>query len=183
MKRHQLEHLLRAAGSVSGLDRVIVIGSQSILGARPDAPAELCLSMEADLIFPDAPEKSDLIDGTIGEGSMFHDTYGYYAQGVDFTTAILPHGWQDRLHEVETPNTRGTKGLCLDPPDLIASKYVAGREKDFEFIRAAFRHGVVNQAEVLERVALLPVTPEQVQTLAAKVRRDVEVARDDSKRR
>ena len=41
MKRHQLEHLLRAAGSVSGLDRVIVIGSQSILGARPDAPEAL----------------------------------------------------------------------------------------------------------------------------------------------
>ena len=108
MKRHQLEHQLRAAGSVSGLDRVIVIGWQSILGARPDAPDALCMSMEADLILPDAPEKSGLIDGTIGEGSMFHDTYGYYAQGVDFTTALLPDGWQERLHEVDSPNTRGT---------------------------------------------------------------------------
>ena len=181
MKRHQLEHLLRAAGSVSGLDRVIVIGSQSILGARPDAPAELCLSMEADLIFPDAPEKSDLIDGTIGEGSMFHDTYGYYAQGVDFTTAILPEGWQDRLHEVDSPDTRGTKGLCLDPPDLIASKYAAGREKDFEFIRAAFRHQIVTETEVLRQVALLPITPDQMEILKVKVRRDVEFARGDSK--
>ena len=182
MKRHQLEHPLRAAGSVFGLDRVIVIGSQSILGSRPDAPPELCLSMEADLIFPDAPEKSDLIDGTIGEGSMFHDTYGYYAQGVDFTTAILPQGWQDRLHEVDSPDTRGTKGLCLDPPDLIASKYAAGREKDFEFIRAAFRFKIVIEADVLQRVALLPVTQKQAQTLEEKVRRDVAITLGQSAR-
>jgi len=50
MNRLQLEHLLRAAGSIAGQDRVIVIGSQSILGAWPDAPASLLLSMEADFV-------------------------------------------------------------------------------------------------------------------------------------
>ena len=173
MKRLQLEHLLGAAGGVSGQDRVIVIGSQSILGAWPDAPAALLLSMEADLIFPDNPALSDLVDGTIGEGSIFHETYGYYAQGVDFTTAVLPTGWQDRLHEIKSPNTRGTAGLCLDPPDLIAAKYAAGREKDFEFIRTAFRHGVVAPAAVLERVGMLPLAPEQIALLKQKVERDV----------
>ena len=176
MNRIQLEHLLRAAGSVSGHDRVIVIGSQSILGAFPDAPAVLRMSMEADLIIPDAPDCSDLIDGTLGEGSMFHETFGYYAQGVDFTTATLPEGWQGRLYEIESANTRGTKGLCLDPPDLIASKYVAGREKDYEFIRQAFRHKVVAEQVVFLRIELLPIERERIDTLLAKVRRDVELA-------
>lgn len=71
MNRRQLEHLLRAAGSISGQDRVIVIGSQSILGARPDAPASLLMSMEADFFFPNKPESSDIVDGTIGEDPMY----------------------------------------------------------------------------------------------------------------
>ena len=28
---------------------------------------------------------------------MFHSTFGYYAQGITRSTAILPQGWQDRL--------------------------------------------------------------------------------------
>ena len=172
MNRLQLEHLLRAAGSISGHDRVIVIGSQSILGAVPDAPEALRMSMEADLIFPDAPESSDLIDGTLGEGSLFHDTYGYYAQGVDFGTAILPEGWRERLHAIDSPNTRGTTGLCLDPPDLIAAKYAAGREKDFEFIRHALRHKVVSEQIVRERLALLPLDRARIDALLDKLLRD-----------
>jgi len=181
MNRLQLEHLLRAAGSIAGQDRVIVIGSQSILGARPDAPASLLMSMEADFIFPDNPESSDIVDGTIGEGSIFHETYGYYAQGVDSTTAILPMGWRERLHVVDSPDTRGTKGLCLDPADLVASKYVAGREKDFEFIRQALRHGVVSEHVVLQRIEMLPVDRDQIDVLKIKVRRDVAMANDRDK--
>ena len=41
MKRHELEHLIRAAGAITGSDEIIVIGSQAILGARPDAPPSL----------------------------------------------------------------------------------------------------------------------------------------------
>lgn len=33
-----------------------------------------------------------MIDGSIGELSPFHETFGYYAQGVDETTAVLPEG-------------------------------------------------------------------------------------------
>ena len=178
MNRLQLEHLLRAAGSIAGQDRVIVIGSQSILGAWPDAPASLLMSMEADFIFPDNPESSDIVDGTIGEGSIFHETFGYYAQGVGATTAILPADWRDRLHVVDSPDTRGTKGLCLDPADLLASKYAAGRDKDFEFIRQAFRHGVVSEHVVLQRIEMLPIDRDRIDVLKIKVRRDVAMAKD-----
>ena len=49
-------------------------------------------SIEVDILIPDDEEKADVIDGTIGELSLFHHTYGYYAQGVDSTTAMLPAG-------------------------------------------------------------------------------------------
>jgi hypothetical protein len=71
MTRAQLEHIIRAAGTIADTDDLVVIGSQAVLGEFPDAPAELLVSNEAD-VFPRAdPGRSDLIDGTIGEGSPF----------------------------------------------------------------------------------------------------------------
>jgi hypothetical protein len=82
MKRPQLEHILRAAAAITGADRFVVIGSQAILGQVPDPPAELVVSIEADLFSLRGAEDADLIDGTIGELSPFHRTFGYYAHGV-----------------------------------------------------------------------------------------------------
>lgn len=35
---------------------------------------------------------ADLLDGSIGEASMFHATFGCYAEGLVESTAILPQG-------------------------------------------------------------------------------------------
>ena len=63
-----------------------------------------------------------MIDGAIGELSFFHDEFGYYAQGVGPTTAVLPAGWEGRFVKVENENTRGAIGLCLEIHDLLAAK-------------------------------------------------------------
>lgn len=97
MTREQLEHVIRAASTIAADDEIVVIGSQSILAQFPHAPAELRVSTEADVYPKNHPERADLIDGSIGELSPFHDTFGYYAQGVSEGTAILPAGWQGRL--------------------------------------------------------------------------------------
>ena len=97
MTRPQLEHIIRAAAGTAGVRDLVVIGSQAILGSYPDAPAELTRSIEADVFPREAPDRSVVIDGAIGELSLFHETFGYYAHGVDETTAVLPNGWRDRL--------------------------------------------------------------------------------------
>ena len=171
MRRDELEHLIRAAGSLTGADDIVVVGSQSILGTMPSAPAELLRSMEADLFTWRGPEDSDLIDGSIGEGSPFHETFGYYGQGVGVDTAVLPAGWRDRLVEVRNENTRGIAGWCLELHDLAASKLVAGREKDLEFIEAMVRHGVIDPAAMMERIAGLPTGTGEGAGLAARWRR------------
>ena len=107
MQRHELEHLIRAAGAITGACEIVVIGSQAILGARPDAPTFLLRSSEADLFTLRDPKDADLIDGSIGEGSPFHETFGYYAHGVGPETAILPAGWTDRLVPFASAATRG----------------------------------------------------------------------------
>ena len=150
MTRVQLEHVIRAAGTIADVDDIVVIGSQAILGQFPGAPLELLVSNEADVYPRDCSERSELIDSTIGEGSPFDRCFGYYAHGVDETTAILPDGWRERLVLVTGENTRFVRGWCLEVHDLAIAKYIAGREKDLAFTRVLVRSAMVWR-EVLEQ--------------------------------
>jgi Nucleotidyltransferase of unknown function (DUF6036) len=159
VKREQLEHVLRAASNVVHERDVLVIGSQAILGAIGEdrLPAEATTSIEADLAFLDDPsdEKADAVDGAIGELSRFHETYGYYAQGVSVSTATLPAGWRDRLISLDTPATKPGRGLCLEPHDCVVSKLVAGRWKDHDFAAALIRERLIDPDVLLERIEIL----------------------------
>lgn len=154
MRRSDLEHLIRAAGAITGSRRVVVIGSQAILGQFPfEAPEWAVMSMEADLLPIDAPGTADLLTGTIGELSAFHDSFGYYGDGVSIDTAVLPDHWESRLVEIKNENTNGYSGLCLEIHDLLISKYVAGREKDRSFCRAVVDAGLVDMQTLRSRLA------------------------------
>lgn len=172
MQRSELEHIIRAAGSIANDSEIVVIGSQSILGQFPNAPASLLVSAEADVFPMRNPQLSDLIDGSIGEGSPFHDMFGYYAQGVDDKTATLPSGWRDRLVRINNQNTVGVTGLCLEVHDLAISKYVAGREKDREFTKELARHNMTQRATLLARERDTEMAPELRKIVKARIERD-----------
>jgi hypothetical protein len=155
VNRQQLEHVIRAAAAIAEDDEIVVIGSQSILGAFPNAPAPLLVSMEADVFPRRHPDRADLIEGAIGEGSLFHETFGYYAQGVGPETAVLPSGWEHRLVRISNPNTHGATGLALEPHDLAMAKYVAAREKDGDFLRTAASSGLLNVATLRDRLLMM----------------------------
>lgn len=110
--------------------------------------------------------KSDQVDGAIGELSAFHETHGYYAQGVSVTTAILPRGWQTRVVVVESSGTAPGRGHCLDLHDCVVSKLVAGRKKDHIFAEALIREHLIDPAILFERIALLdgvhPLVPQRL---------------------
>jgi len=172
MKRSELEHLIRAAGSIADDREIVIIGSQSILGQFPNAPASLLVSAEADVFPLNHPELSDLIDGSIGEGSPFHELYGYYAQGVDEGTATLPRGWRERLVKISNPNTLGVTGLCLEVHDLAISKYVAGRDKDREFTRELVKQSMVRQDVLMARERETDLSAELRKLVKARIERD-----------
>lgn len=174
MRRNELEHAIRASGSIADDNEIVVIGSQAVLGQFPSAPEELCVSNDVDVYPKNHPERWSLIDGSIGELSPFHQTFGFYVQGVERHTATLPDGWEDRLVRVHNSNTNGVTGWCLEVHDLVISKYVAGREKDREFARAAFRHGIVQQEVLIERLADTPIDVERRDQLRAAIEHDVE---------
>lgn len=156
MTREQLEHAIRAACDLTQDTEVIVFGSQAILGQYPDAPDALRQSAEADIAPRHAIDKIDLIDAVLGEGSMFHRTHGFYVHGVPIETAVLPKGWERRAVKVQNANTRQSIGWCVEAHDLAASKLVAFRDKDRDFVRVLLAERLVKPRKLLLRVGQLP---------------------------
>lgn len=171
MKREQFEHTIRAAGAILGDNEVLVIGSQAIHASIDYQLAEAERSIEADISSLDDKDgsRADLIDGSIGELSVFQETFGYYAQGVTPQTATLPDGWRNRLIPFITPATNGVTALCLEPHDLWISKAVAGRPKDREFCKALIERNIVEVKTLRQRLekieTLNPAIEKQVSSL------------------
>jgi len=136
------------------------------LASFPTLRPEFLVSNEADVFRRRHAERTDLIDATIGEASPFQRSFGYYAHGVDESTAILPEGWRDRLILVTGENTRFVRGWCLETHDLAIAKYAAGREKDLEFTSALARHAMVDRDVLERRLASTPLDP-QVRSLVS----------------
>ena len=56
------------------------------------AAAAKLQSLEVDIYPATEPDKADLIDGALGDGSPFHRAFGYYGHGVGPDTAKAPAG-------------------------------------------------------------------------------------------
>lgn len=171
MNRDQLEHLIRAAAVIAADSEIVVFGSQAILGQFPDAPESMRVSVEADLFPLHHPERADVIDGSIGELSPFHETFGYYAHGVAEETARLPVGWRERLVVVENANTGGARGLCLEVHDLLVAKVIAGREKDIAFLQEAAEQRMADAETLLRRLSTVEVDPSVRETAGRAIER------------
>lgn len=164
MRRDQFEHVIRAAAEIVE-DEIVVVGSQAVLAQHPAAPEALLTSLEVDLFPRNHPERAEEIDGAIGDGSPFHETWGYYAHGVGPETAIAPAGWENRLIEVELPplgrRRETVTAWCLEVHDLVLAKLAAGRPHDLSFALEAVRAGLVDPDQLRLGLALMPETHRQ----------------------
>jgi hypothetical protein len=164
LRVEHFEHVIAAAAEVTGEDELVVVGSQAILGSIDQPPEALLQSLEADIYPLRDPASADAIDGALGDGSQFHLAYGYYAHSVGPETARAPKGWQQRLVRREIPtrvaSSRRPVALCLEIHDLILSKCVAGRERDWDYAAEAIQAGLVDPATLFARVPELPVADE-----------------------
>ena len=189
MNRNELEHIIRAAGEIAEVRKVIILGSQAILAQFTNLSEELSeadgsgisevlqnreilvRSIEADIMVPDSAEKTEIVEGAIGELSSFHNSFGYYAQGVDRTTSKLPDGWETRLVEICNENTNGISGLCLEIHDLIISKLYAGRKKDIEFFQATINLGMLSQETCVKRMNKTSMTADRKHLIEERIKR------------
>lgn len=165
MRRAELEHVIRAAADVVGDNELVIVGSQAILGQFPDAPESMLVSREADVYPRNHPERGDEIDGSLGDGSYFDSSFGYYAHAVGPETAKAPAGWEGRLVPVQSENTGHATGWCLEVHDLVLSKCAAGRERDWDFAKEALRHNLMDPEELQRRAADLPLSIAEIERI------------------
>src|SRR3979490_674959 len=159
MKKREVDHVLRAAGRITGEKQFIIIGSQSLHGKYPDIADEILTSFEVDLVASKNADRTEWLN-VIGVDSPFHESFAYYADPVDLNTATLPKGWKRRLVNLPPGEPEGVRGLCLEPHDLAIAKYAAAREKDLIFTRELACRGIVSEERLLSLLDLTPVEEE-----------------------
>ncbi len=176
MKKQQVDHILRAAGRITGEKQFVIIGSQSLHGKFPDIADDIVRSVEVDLIAKKNSDRTEWLNA-IGQDSPFHQSFGYYADPVDDTSAVLPKGWKGRLVNLPPGDTEGVRGLCLDPHDLAIAKYAAGREKDIAFNREMVVRGIVIQEQLLDLLETTAIDDKVRDRVRACIARDFEASK------
>ena len=118
LRRPDIDHILRAAASLSGHSRFVMVGTGAVIATARHIPVVMMMTEEIDIYVEDAADPdwiSDLIDASIGRDSQFHRTFGYYGDGVSKRTAIMPLDWRQRATEYTTQDGLAT-AICPSPP-------------------------------------------------------------------
>ena len=159
--------MLRAAAAICEDNEFIIIGSQSLHGKYPDLADDILMSQEVDIIAKNKSTRTEFLN-VIGIDSPFHIEFGYYADPVAVSTAILPKKWKNRLVHLKLErDDAGIKAYCIEPHDLVVAKLAAGRDKDHIFIRALLERALLDPDTVGARIAETTVSARQKQQMAA----------------
>ena len=156
LKKAHIAHMLRAAAAITGRTSFVMVGTGAVIAQLRDVPLALTQTREIDIHAEDGDAAvSDLIDGTIGEGSQFDETFGYYAHGVEEGTASLPRDWRSRAVRLPLEDQPGVSCTCPDVSDIALSKVVAWRDKDRAWLLAAVSAGLLDVDGMRSRAGLL----------------------------
>jgi hypothetical protein len=79
---------------------------------------------------------------------------------------------EGRLLHLPVGNTRGVRGLCLEPHDLAISQHVASRDKDRIFTQELARRSLVDHEKLLALVEQTPISAELKERVRAAIARD-----------
>ena len=157
MRREALDLLAAKVAEITGLQRLVIVGSQSAHGQLGWLPSPVIRSVEADFLLPGFGRHS-VIDDECGPESDFYAEHGVYADPLGAGIVTLPRGWEERLVPI-ADSTGVAKWWALEIHDTAASKLIAGRDKDFEFIAELTHSDRFSMDTFLERATLLRESP------------------------
>jgi Nucleotidyltransferase of unknown function (DUF6036) len=160
MKIGSINHILRSAAAITNHRTFVIVGSAAVIARlRGNIPGPMTLSDEVDIYAFDAPnveELSDLIDGSIGQDSSFHSTFGYYADGVSPETSKMPSNWTERASKYESSESPNVLAIVPEENDIALAKLVAWREKDIRWLKDGVAAGVLSTTKMSARLTLMP---------------------------
>lgn len=145
MRLRSLTRLLEAVFALVHPEDVTVLGSSALLACDPslgESGQPLELSLDADLLVQPCDERqAGVLHEAIGEGSLYHQNYGVYADIMrPDVEETFPEGWRSR--RISMPDM--PRASCLDAHDVAAAKLVLGRPKDMTLLRALLARGTLD---------------------------------------
>ena len=158
------ENLLKLAEEIRRLAPnaiPIIVGSQAVHVITNFVPETVRQSIECDFLLT-GDGKSEIraaINKKLGVFSPFQIEHGFYADALGLATVILPTGWRERLQTLEDENGN-VIAYVAEIHDIAVSKLIAGREKDFLFLKEAFLREYISIDEFLERSRLIRSMPQ-----------------------
>jgi hypothetical protein len=165
VNKEQLLDLTERVKLVAGIELPVIVGSQSLYAVTSNVPDSVRRSVECDfLLLAAGPPVFRAVIEQIGFASSFQETHGYYADAVGLATVVLPAGWQERLVPL-TDEARRTHAYCLEVHDTCVSKLMAGREKDFTFIKELLNRGLADMSTFLLRAETILDMPQSAALL------------------
>jgi len=165
VNKEQLLDLTERVKLVAGVELPVIVGSQSLYAVTSNVPDNVRCSVECDfLLLAAGPPIFRAVIEQIGFASSFQETHGYYADAVGLATVVLPAGWQERLVPL-TDEAGKTHAYCLEIHDTCVSKLIAGREKDFTFIKELLNRGLADMVTFLSRAETILSMPQSAALL------------------
>ncbi len=132
MNAEQFYHVCRSAATIANLSELTVFGAAAVTPwIELNKSTRYWGSMEVDVALPNQ-ELGDLVDGTVGELSLFHNTFGIYAHGLTLEGFIAESGWRSRSGLFNDPVSK-VKIIVPSVVDLVVSKFARGDDRDLQF--------------------------------------------------
>ena len=147
-------HVARALSEITGRKELVVVGSAAVIAAMVEMNGNDFGTEDVDIFSLDSDDEERFIDEAeiIGRDSKFHETHGYYADGVGPKTAIMPADWKTRAEARNVPGAPGVVLWVPDMNDVALAKLCAWRDKDIQWLKIAVKEGVIEPAVMASRL-------------------------------
>lgn len=160
VQKSDLFELVRQIKQIAPEEIPIIVGSQAVQVITQILPEIVQQSIECDFLLASGKSETRAeINKKLGVFSSYQLEHGFYADALGLATVILPTGWQERLQKLEDENGN-VIAYVAEIHDIAISKLIAGREKDFLFLKELFVREFVEIDVFLERVFLVQSMPQ-----------------------
>jgi hypothetical protein len=160
VRKSDLFELIRQIAELVPGETPIIVGSQAVHAVTDSLPEIVQRSIECDFLLTGGKTESRIkINKKLGVFSEFQIEHGFYADALGLATVVLPTGWRERLQPL-TDDDRNEIAFYAEIHDIAVSKLIAGREKDFLFLKEAFIREFITPEVFIERLRLMEEMPQ-----------------------
>ena len=160
MRKSDLFELVRQIKSIAPEETPIIVGSQAVHVVTAFLPEIVQQSIECDFLLASGKTETRVeINKKLGVFSSYQIEHGFYADALGLATVVLPPNWRERLQSLKDENGN-LIAYAAEIHDIAVSKLIAGREKDFLFLKELFARELIDIDIFLERVRLVRAMPQ-----------------------